>query len=103
MAGNRTRVIGLCVLSFYKSYALAGLIMSCICMEILKEYGWKSFFGIFWLKLFSLLMTCVLVNDRKKNIFFYYYNLGLTKIFLWAGSLSIDLIIFFALLKLIKI
>lgn len=100
---GRIKIIALSILSFYRSYVLAGLLIDGICVEILKEYGWKSFFGIFWLKIFSLSMTFVLINDRKKSEFFYYYNLGLTRTFLWIASLSLDLISFFVLLKLIKI
>ena len=75
--------------------------MTLICMGLFAEYGMSIFAVLFWLKITTLALTVVFIQSYKKAEFYYYQNLGLSRVFLWSSTLSIDLVGYFLLLILI--
>lgn len=63
-------------------------------------YGFSSFFGIFWSKILTMGITYYLIDSTKKNEYYYYRNLGVSKSLLWIASLSFDFVLFLFLLML---
>lgn len=63
-------------------------------------YGFSGFFGIFWSKVLTMGITYYLIDSTKKNEYYYYQNLGVSKPLLWIASLSFDFVLFLFLLML---
>ncbi len=49
---------------------------------------------LFWFKAATYLLTFYQVSQAKRNEFYYYQALGVSKTTLWIISLSIDFLIF---------
>lgn len=88
------------ILTFYRSFFLACIIITGCCLIPIYQYGLKSFFGIFWLKIASLGLVFYFINTFKSKEFFYYQNLGIAKELLWGLTLLIDFVIFIFLVIL---
>ncbi len=86
--------------TFYKSFLLLSAIITFFCVRAFWKYGFASFFGIFWCKIATLGLTYYLVSTYKKNEYYYYQNLGVSKTLLWTVSLSFDFALFLFLLIL---
>jgi hypothetical protein len=86
--------------TFYKNFLLLSAIVTALCTRAFWIYGLAGFSGIFWCKIATLGLTCYLVNTHKKNEYYYYQNLGITKTLLWTLTLSLDLALFLLLLML---
>lgn len=86
--------------TFYRSYILFSAIVTLFLVRIFWLYGFPSFFGIFWGKLFSLAIAYSFVHNSKKKEYYYYLNHGIGKNQLWITTLSFDFIVFILLLIL---
>ncbi|BFG69742.1 hypothetical protein KACHI17_06230 [Sediminibacterium sp. KACHI17] len=84
--------------TFYRSYVLFSALATLFLVRAFWLYGFASFFGIFWGKLFSLAVAYLFVHKIKKKEYYYYYNHGIGKIQLWATSLLFDFVLFIFLL-----
>lgn len=85
------------ILTFYKSFALASYLITFACLFIMHRYGSKGIYIIqilFWFKIFTLAMLVYSTNSYKKNEFYYYKNLGLSKLKLWPPILVFDFLFF---------
>jgi hypothetical protein len=82
------------VWTFSKGYVLASLIVTLCCLFLFWEFGPGIFIALFWLKAVTMTMTFFLVNNYKKREYYYYQNLGISKVALWVISLSFDFILF---------
>lgn len=82
------------VWTFYKSYIFSSVIITLCCLFLFREYGLDSFKAVFWFKIATLGVTYYFINSYKKNEFYYYQNLGVSKLMLWVTSLSFDFIFF---------
>ena len=91
------RLIG----TFYKSYLIASSIITIICMYLIYENGVEAITALIWFKLITLAIIVYYINLYKKNEFYYYQSLGLSKLFLWISTLLIDLLIFIISLSII--
>lgn len=80
--------------TFYKNFLLLSLVVTAFCLRAFWMSGFASFFGIFWCKVATLLLTYYFVNTNKKNEYYYYLNLGVGKTLLWTLTLSFDFILF---------
>ena len=69
-----------------------------IVFYIVWKYGFSAFFGLFWLKIVTLGLTYYFINNYKSKEYYYYQNLGLSKVFLWAVTLSFDFSLFIFLI-----
>jgi hypothetical protein len=82
------------IATFYKNYFLLSMVINFFCLRIAWINGLVSFFGIFWGKIATLIFTYFLVNSQKQNEYYYYQNLGISKLLLWVVTLSFDFLFF---------
>ena len=90
------------ILIFYRNFWFAGLLITAACMLLFWEYGYSIYNTLFWLKISTLLIIYQFVNTYKKNEFYYYQNLGLSKVILWASTLGFEMIAWYFLLALVN-
>jgi hypothetical protein len=84
--------------TFYKSFLLVSLLVTAFCINVFWKYGFSIFFAIFWLKLATLALTFYWINSYKSKEYYYYNNLGVSKVLLWAVTLSFDFALFIFLI-----
>lgn len=70
------------------------------CILIFYEYGISSYAALFWFKIITLVLIYYFVKMYKFKEIYYYQNLGISKITLWASTLTIDFFIFIGSLTL---
>jgi hypothetical protein len=86
------KTIGL-IWAFYKNFLLLSTIITACCIMLFWEYGFSIFNMLFWFKLGTLAITYYFINDYKKKEYYYYQNLGVSKVLLWTTTLSFDFIL----------
>ncbi len=86
------------VWTFYKSFLLASIVITSCCLIIFRTYGVSSFFALFWFKASTLALTYYFINSYKKNEYYYYQNLGVSKALLWTVTVTFDFALFLFLL-----
>ena len=86
--------------TFYKSYLLMSIFITIICLRVFWLNGLASFFGVFWCKVLTLVITFFFVHNLKKKEYYNYQNLGIGKKILWATTLLFDFLLFILLLIL---
>ena len=84
------RLIG----TFYKSYFIASSIITISCISSIILNGINVITALIWFKFITLGIIIYYINSYKKNEFYYYQNLGLSRLFLWISTLLIDISIF---------
>jgi hypothetical protein len=82
------------ILTFYRSFALASLLLSSICAQLFWRYGIGIFFAIFWFKIVTLALIYYYIRTAKWRDFYYYQNLGVSKTLLWSTTLTADFVLF---------
>ncbi len=80
--------------TFYRSFLFASLTITGCSIILFKEYGMSIFVVLFWLKLTTLALTIYFINRYKSKEFYYYRNLGISKVLLWTATLTIDFFLF---------
>lgn len=89
------------IISFYLAFLPAAWALTLICILIFHRqypvYGWSTFVYLFWFKMISLGLTWYTMNRYKKQVYYYYFNLGLSKTSLWSVTLGVDLALFLVL------
>jgi hypothetical protein len=88
------------IATFYNTYNIPSILISLLSAGIFRISGWSFFVVIFWFKLISMAFIITFINSYRKKEFYYYQNLGLSKIALWTGSLFFDFVLFLTLLIL---
>jgi len=88
------------VFTFYKSFVLASSIITLSCLNIIFIGGLKVFVAAFWFKVLTLGIIYFFINKYKRKELYYFRNLGMSKKFLWASTLSIDTLLFILLIIL---
>ena len=88
------------VWSFYKSYLFASIIITVSCLILFHEYGFGIFTTLFWFKIATLAVTFRYINSYKSKEYYYYQNLGLSRMLLWTTTLILDVIVFIILIIL---
>lgn len=86
--------------TFYRYFMWVSLLMNAGCAYFLWKNGMSAYATLFWLKIFSMGASLYLVNDFRKQEYFYFYNFGLSKKMLWITTLSFDLVLFFVFIIL---
>jgi hypothetical protein len=87
-------------MTFYRSFAFYSWIITLSCIIIMYTNGIKTLTALFWFKIITLASIVYFINSFKNDEFYYYKNLGLSKLFLWISSLLFDFILFISLLAL---
>jgi|APIni6443716594_1056825.scaffolds.fasta_scaffold2097067_2 hypothetical protein len=85
------------ILTFYKSFALSSYLITFACLFIMYEYGKNGMYiiqALFWFKIFTLAISVYFINSYKRNEFYYYKNLGISKLTLWIPILIFDFLFF---------
>lgn len=85
------------LITFYKSFTLTNFLITFICLGILYGFGAKGIYmiqALFWFKMITLAITFYAINEYKKNEFYYYKNLGISKLNLWLPILIFDFLFF---------
>lgn len=82
------------ITTFYKSFLLASLLVTACCLGLFWEYGFSIFAAIFWLKINTLAITYYFITSYKSKTFYYYQNLGISKVLLWCTTLIFDFAFF---------
>ena len=80
--------------SFYRRFCLVTLGLTACCIAIGWDQGISTFAPLFWFKIISLLLVWYLVQTFQSNVFYYYWNLGVSKSRLWVFSLGFDFLLF---------
>ncbi len=88
------------LINFYKSFAFACFAITISCMYFPFNYGIGTFSALFWFKFATLGIIFYLNNSFKRNEFYYYRNLGVSKKLLWSTTLSFDMILYLTLFYL---
>lgn len=83
---------------FYRSWCLFSLLITLVCSGLLWEYGLPIFSTLLWFKLATLFIAYLFIKSYKSREFYYYQNLGLSKMILWVVTLSFDLVVYLALM-----
>jgi len=83
--------------TFYSSYMVAAMVITACCVYLI----WKADTDkililsiLLWFKLITMALIYFFMNEYKKKEYFYYQNLGVTKLLLWTTTLSFDLTVF---------
>ena len=89
------------ILTFYKSFAFLSFLITFICLGLLSGFilvvgpkGISFIQTLFWFKIFTLAVIVYFINVYKKNEFYYYKNLGISKFMLWIPILIFDFLFF---------
>jgi len=85
---------------FYKSFAFASWIITLSCVFIAYYQGIMAFTALFWFKIITLGLIVYFISSYKRDEFYYYKNLGLSKLHLWVSTLLFDFILFIFLIVL---
>ena len=91
------------IVTFYSSFAFASNLITLACLYLVYLYGDKAIYIIqilFWFKILTLAVIVYFIHQYKKDLFYYYKNLGLSKKHLWIPTLTFDLALFLILLAL---
>jgi len=94
------------ILTFYKSFAIASFLITFICLGLMYGFGKNGIHMIqvfFWFKIFTLAVIVYSTNSYKKNQFYYYRNLGISKMKLWLPILIFDFLFFITTIIILAI
>ncbi len=92
------------LLTFYRSFFFANLLIPLVCLALFREYGMGIFSTLFWLKAATLALTFYYITRYKNKEFYYYQNLGLSRFFLWTTTLGFDLVVYlFAITRIYRL
>jgi hypothetical protein len=86
--------------TFYRGYALPSLLFTASCLLLNWQADFRLFGWLFWGKVGSLGLLFGYIDGYKRPAYAYYHNLGLSRQRLWAVTLSVDISLFLALLRL---
>ena len=85
------------ILTFYKSFTFVSILITLASAVVIYLSGNKGVFmiqGFFWFKIFSLGAIFYINNTYKKDEYYYYKNLGISKLMLWIPPLVFDFVLF---------
>jgi hypothetical protein len=88
------------ILHFYKSFAPASWPITFSAMIIAHTHGPDTLIPLIWYKIITSAVIIYLVHSFRPEGFYYYKNLGTSKLLLWVSTLSFDFILFIASLVL---
>jgi len=88
--------------TFYKSFLFVSLVVTAFCLQLVGRYGIGAFGDALWLKLATLGLTWFFINDFRSKEYYYYQNLGISKILLWTSTILFDLALFIVLVIILS-
>jgi len=84
--------------TFYRSFILASMAITICCISLFWNYGFSIFAELFWFKIISLGVIFYFIDNYKRKEYYYYQNLGISKLLLWATTLILDFTLFIFLI-----
>jgi len=84
--------------TFYRSFLFLSFIITASCIGIFWKYGFTVFSQLFWFKLITLGLTYYFINSYKIKEYYYYQDLGVSMILLWAVTITFDFSLFIFLI-----
>jgi len=88
------------IVAFYKSFAVASLLITLSCLLVTYTWGIHTFTPLFWFKIITLGILFYYIQNYKAEDFYYYKNLGVTRKLLWISTLTFDFMLFLVLIIL---
>jgi hypothetical protein len=82
------------ILTFYRNFFGASMLITVCCAGLVWKWGMDMFTTLFWFKLVSLGLIFYFVRNIRRDEFYYYQNLGVSRTLLWAASLGLDFCLF---------
>ncbi len=80
--------------TFYKGFFLPSFVITLSCVWFVFKVGISVITTAAWFKVITLGIITWYISGYKRNEFFYYQNLGLSKTFLWSYTLTFDFMLF---------
>ncbi len=77
---------------------LLSAVITIACLVLFWEYGFGIFSTLFWFKISTLGLTFYFIDNYKNKEYYYYQNLGVSKVLLWSVALSFDFALFIFLI-----
>lgn len=87
---------------FYRNIFFISGLSNFLLGSIYNQYGLSVFHMVLLGKFLICSLFIAVVNRVKKNEFYFYFNMGISKMQIWGGALLIDLSIFFTALFFIE-
>jgi hypothetical protein len=84
--------------TFYSNFFLVSVLITSCCLVLFWEYGISIFAALFWLKITTLAITFWFINSYRSKEYYYYQNLGISKVLLWTTTLIFDFALFIFLI-----
>jgi hypothetical protein len=84
--------------TFYKGFVLVSTLITACCLYLFWQNGFGIFVVLFWFKIITLGLIYYFINAYKKKEFYYYQNLGISKLLLWTTTLVFDFVLFIILI-----
>lgn len=88
------------IFSFYRSFIIASSIITLVCLGIFQKNGPLVFGTIFLFKILTLGLIYYFIGKYKFKEFYYFQNLGISKVVLWVTTLFFDFALFIILMIL---
>ena len=82
------------ILLFYRSWALASILVTTLCVVTLVRTSVTMLPGIFLLKVAASALIWYFMREFASRRLYYFTNLGVTPRALWCWSMALDSIIF---------
>ncbi len=82
------------IFTFYLSFALPAIILSLAAASAVFLYGLAALAISWYFKSITLAIIAFYFNTYYKKNYYYYQNLGVSKSFLWIGSITADIILY---------
>jgi len=80
--------------TFYRSFCVATGAITICCSLLYWKLSSAFLQEIIWLKIITLTLTLLFVNQFRRNEFYYYRNLGISKAQLFTFSVITDMLFF---------
>ncbi len=84
--------------TFYRSFLLFSLLVTVACLNLFWKNGTSILVVLFWFKITTLGLTYYFINSYKSKEYYYYFNLGVSKVMLWTATLCFDFALFLFLI-----
>lgn len=82
------------LMTFYGSFFAATFLTSIACAALFAYLGMAALTILIWFKIATLGIVAYYISKYKYKEFLYYQNLGISKSFLWSGTMILEFLIF---------
>lgn len=89
--------------TFLRSFYFSGCGISVSCAWLFYIWGSDILTPVFYFKVFTAVVIFYMADRLKQKEYYYYYNLGISKLKLWAFYEFCDLLFFVLLLILVNL